>query len=103
MPSFDLFGFKFFFFSNEFKADGELEPVHIHVTDGSVLEKNSPKWWVGLNKCKRDDDQDLRHYGLKTSDLKKIEEIIKNNSSTIIEMWADFFKGYDIEIHNDVK
>jgi hypothetical protein len=21
-----------------------LEPVHIHVTDGSIMEKNAPKW-----------------------------------------------------------
>jgi hypothetical protein len=32
MPSFDLFGFKFFFFSNEFAAGDILEPVHIYVT-----------------------------------------------------------------------
>jgi hypothetical protein len=44
MPSFDLFGFKFFFFSNEFVAGDTLEPVHIHVTDGSIMEKNAPKW-----------------------------------------------------------
>ena len=103
MPSFDLFGFKFFFFRNEFKADGELEPVHIHVTDGSVMEKDSPQWWVGVKKCKRADDRDIRHYGLKTTDIKKIEEIISDNSSMIIDMWVDFFKGYDIEIHDDLK
>jgi hypothetical protein len=39
MPSFDLFGFKFFFFSNEFVSSDTLEPVHIHVTDGSIMEK----------------------------------------------------------------
>jgi hypothetical protein len=39
MPSFDLFGFKFFFFLNEFVAGNTLEPVHIHVTDGSIMEK----------------------------------------------------------------
>jgi hypothetical protein len=44
MPSFDLFGFKFFFFSNEFVVGNTLEPVHIHVTDGSIMEKNAPKW-----------------------------------------------------------
>jgi hypothetical protein len=45
----------------------------------------------------------LRKYGLKTSDLSKIEEIIICNSNLIIDMWNDFFVGYEIEIKDEVK
>ena len=104
MPTFSLFGYKFFFFSNEFSSDGKLEPVHIHVSDGNTVEPKAPKWWVGYGKCKIANErfENLSHYGLKKSDLKRIEEIICANSDMIIDMWYNFFKGYDIEIHNDL-
>jgi len=45
MPSFDLWGFKFYFYSNEFVIrDEKLEPVHIHVVKGSEMVKDAPKW-----------------------------------------------------------
>ena len=103
MPSFDILGFKFFFFSNEFVSEDKLEPVHIHVTNGSNMTKNAPKWWVGYGKCLRADDNNLTAYGLHNSDIRKIEEIIRQNSNMIINMWYSFYSGYDIEIIDELK
>lgn len=105
MPSFDLWGFKFYFYSNEFVIrDEKLEPVHIHVVKGSEMVKDAPKWWVGFNKCElADENIDFKKFGIKNSDLATIEKIICDNSNIIIDMWLDFFKGYNIEIKNNLK
>lgn len=86
-----------------FQTADTLEPIHIHVCDGKSMEPGAPKWWVGMGKCMRADKTDERKYGIKNSDLHRIEEIICANSSLIFEMWADFFQGYEIEIHDSLK
>lgn len=103
MPSFDLYGYKFFFWSNEFMGNGQLEPIHIHVSAGNV-GRNAPKWWVGHGKVSKADvnNINLKNYGIKQADIPKIESIICANSQYIFELWYEFFGEFGIE-HESVK
>ncbi len=103
MPSFDIGGFKFFFFSNEFIGE-KLEPVHIHVSAGAVGE-DAPKWWIGLNgKINQADvnDASLRNYNIKKKDISRIEALLRCNSNYIINLWLEFFEGHEITTHSSV-
>jgi hypothetical protein len=102
MPSFILFGFIFFFYSNEFIGE-KLEPIHIHVCKGEPLH-GAPKWWVGYGgKIEIAKLENIHKYGLKSSDLPLIENVISDNSDRIIEMWHNHFVGYKIDIWNNIK
>ena len=101
MPSFSLFGFRFFFFNNEYSGN-ELEPIHIHVCKGDPVH-GAPKWWVGYNKIKNCRLDNIKNYGFKKSDIPKIEQAIYDNRSMIIELWKNHFEGMEGEIHESVK
>lgn len=75
MPEvFRLFGMRFFFYANEHL------PMHIHVqnADGKARFNITPQVKLLFNK------------GLKPSDIKLAEAIIKENINTIIKAWEDF-------------
>ncbi|MDD6380815.1 MAG: DUF4160 domain-containing protein [Lachnospiraceae bacterium] len=102
MPSYTLFGYRFFFYSNEFKDAYNLEPVHIHVCKGRPSH-GAPKWWVGENKICRADNADVTDYGLKNSDIKFIEELILSNTDVIIKMWKEQFGENMLSYHSSVQ
>ena len=75
MPTiFILFGFKFFFWSNEH------DPIHVHVTKGGA----SAKYEVNPVKL-------VENYGMKSSELKMIESIIEENQEVICQHWNQYF------------
>ncbi len=77
MPEiFRFFGFSFFFYSKEH------EPVHVHVEGASGFAKfdYDGNAFV-LNKAQ----------GLKTGELKKIKEVIDENTDIIMARWDEYF------------
>ena len=72
MPTiFILFGFRFMFYSNDH------EPIHVHVMKGNIRAK----FPVTL----------VQNNGLKPSELKLVEHIIRENQEIIAEHWNRFF------------
>lgn len=78
MPTlFILFGYKFFFWSNEH------DPIHVHVSKGGSEAKYNVQT-VSL----------IENYGFKRNELRMIESIIEENKEVIKEHWhAYFMKG----------
>ncbi len=76
MPTlFIIFGYRFFFWSNDH------EPVHIHVSKGDAEAK-----YDVLNV------EIIENYGFKKNELKMIESIIEENKDIIIARWDEYFK-----------
>ena len=69
-------GFRFFFYSNEH------EPMHIHVEKGDSTAKFNliPAILV-------------KNQGMKSKDLRIIEEIISENQGLFIEKWKQYFSN----------
>lgn len=80
MPElFRFFGFVFFFYSREH------EPIHVHVEGNGGEAKFSLDEQTGLfvlQYC----------VGIKTNDLKKIQQVIKDNTEIIKQAWKVYFK-----------
>lgn len=75
MPTiFTLLGFRFMFYANDH------EPIHVHVIKGDVSAKFA-LFPVTL----------VKNNGLKKSELKLVEIIIKDNQEVIAEHWNKFF------------
>ena len=77
MPEiFRFFGFSFFFYSREH------EPPHIHVegADGKAVFDWNGDVFVLREK-----------YNIKTSDLKRIKNVIDENSDIILKRWQEIF------------
>ncbi len=71
-----IFGFSFFFYSKEH------EPVHVHVEGASGFAKfDYDGTAFVLNKAQ----------GLKTGELKKIKEVIDENTDIIMARWDEYF------------
>lgn len=76
MPTlFILFGYRFFFWSNEH------EPIHVHVNKG----ESEAKYNVETLEL-------VENYGFKKNELKMIESILEENKEVIISHWKDYFK-----------
>lgn len=76
MPTlFILFGYKFFFWSNEH------DPIHVHVSKGESEAKYKVQT-VSL----------IENYGFKRNELGMIESIIEENKEVIMEHWHACFK-----------
>lgn len=74
MPTiFTLLGFRFMFYANDH------EPIHVHVIKGDVSAKFA-LFPVTL----------VKNNGLKKSELKLVEIIIKDNQEVIAEHWNKF-------------
>ena len=77
MPEiFRFFGFSFFFYSKEH------EPIHVHIEGNggyAIFE------WNGESFVMIESD------GIKVSDLKKIKNIVSDNSDIIVKRWNDHF------------
>lgn len=76
MPTlFEIFGLRFFFFSNEH------EPIHVHAEngDGRVKIKVSPEIELVENK------------GMKPKEVKKVLKIVKMYQSEICDEWTKYF------------
>lgn len=79
MPTlFILFGYKFFFWSNEH------DPIHVHVSKGGSEAKYNVQT-VSL----------IENYGFKRNELRMIESIIEENKEVIKEHWNNYFKKGD--------
>ena len=75
MPTlFILFGYRFFFWSNEH------EPVHVHIIKGDSEAKYNV-----LNI------ELVTNHGFKKNELRLIESIIEENRDIIIERWKEYF------------
>lgn len=77
MPEiFRAFGFSFFFYSREH------EPIHVHVEGKGGFAKYA---WNGEAFVI------VEKHSIKTSDLKKIEMMIDENSDIIVKYWNNYF------------
>lgn len=76
MPTlFIIFGFRFFFWSNEH------EPIHVHVSRGdSEVKYNVENLEL------------IENFGFKKNELKIIESILEENKEIIAERWKEYFK-----------
>lgn len=78
MPTiFTLHGYRFMFYSNDH------EPIHVHVTRGSSRAKYNLFPSVAL----------VYNIGIKTSELRQIEEAIREHKEQIIEYWLAHFNN----------
>lgn len=76
MPTlFIIFGFRFFFWSNEH------EPVHVHISKGEA----EAKFNVATMEL-------IENYGFKKNELRMIESILEENKEIIEERWCEYFK-----------
>lgn len=76
MPTlFILFGFRFFFWSNEH------EPVHVHISKGDAEAK------YDVEKLEL-----IESFGFKRNELRMIESILEENREIIKERWNEFFR-----------
>lgn len=75
MPTlFILFGFRFFFWSNDH------EPIHVHISKGDSEAK--------FNVL---DLELVENFGFKRNELRMIESIIEENREIIIARWNEWF------------
>lgn len=76
MPTvFVINGFRFFFYSNE-----NNEPAHIHIEKA----EDSAKFWLNPVELEY-------NYGFSSGELRQIENIIQQNSETLILKWNEYF------------
>ncbi len=76
MPTlFILFGYRFFFWSNEH------DPIHVHISKGDAEAKYNVVT-LGL----------VENHGFKRNELRMIESIIEENKEIIIGRWNEYFK-----------
>ena len=78
MPEvFRLFGFTYFFFSREHK------PIHVQIEGAE-----------GYAVYELEGEDFVQRYsrGIKAGDLKRIENVLKENKDTITETWEAYFK-----------
>ena len=76
MPTlFYLFGYRFFFWSNDH------EPIHVHVSKGDSEAK--------FNVI---DVELIDNYGFKKNEFRLIESLIEENKEVIIARWKEYFK-----------
>lgn len=77
MPEvFRFFGYSFFFYSKEH------EPLHIHVEGNGGVAKFD---WNG------EEFEVKERQGIKSNDLKRIKQVIAENSDIITARWHDYF------------
>lgn len=74
-------GYRLFFFSNE---GNPLEPAHIHVRSGARVAK----FWIDPDIILADS------YEMNPTELKEIEQVVRENQSVIKEAWHDNFSGH---------
>lgn len=75
MPTlFILFGYRFFFWSNDH------DPIHVHVSKGD-------------EECKFNvlEVELVENHGFKKNELRLIESLIEENREIIIDRWKEFF------------
>lgn len=76
MPTlFILFGFRFFFWSNEH------DPIHVHISKGESEAKFNVE-----------NIELVENFGFKKNELKMIESILEENREIIIARWKEYFK-----------
>lgn len=76
MPTlFILFGFRFFFWSNEH------DPIHVHISKGESEAKFNVE-----------NIELVENFGFKKNELKMIESILEENRDIIIARWKEYFK-----------
>lgn len=81
MPTlFILFGYRFFFWSNEH------EPIHVHISKGGSEAKYNIL-----------DLELVENFGFKRNELRMIESLLEENREILIERWNDTFKKKDNE------
>lgn len=74
-----------YFWSNE----GEpLEPVHVHVSEGSPTSNATKIWITKHGKCYLCNNNSK----IPNRVLENIMDIIEARSSEVIQKWCDFFK-----------
>lgn len=81
MPTlFILFGYRFFFWSNEH------EPIHVHISKGGAEAKYNIL-----------DLELVENFGFKRNELRMIESLLEENREILIERWNESFKKIDDE------
>ena len=75
---FILFGFRFFFWSNEH------DPIHVHISKGDAMAKYNVETL-----------ELVENHEFKKNELKMIESILEENREVIIARWHDYFNKGD--------
>ena len=76
MPTlFIIFGFRFFFWSNDH------DPIHVHISKGECEAKFNVE-----------NVELIENFGFKKNELKMIESILEENKDIIIARWNEYFK-----------
>lgn len=73
--------YRFYFYSNEFQAQGFLEPIHVHVESS----ENEAKFWL-VPELSLASNQ-----GFRSKELSEIEKIIEERKEEIIQKWNQHF------------
>ena len=68
--------YRFYFYSHE-----PNEPPHIHID----RDDKSAKFWVNPVSL-------ARNLGFKANELRRIERIVEENESAILEKWNEYFE-----------
>jgi hypothetical protein len=67
--------YRFYFFSSD-----ELEPPHVHIKAGG----EQAKFWLDPVRL-------AANYGFKAHELNRIERLIKENQTKLLEAWNEYF------------
>jgi hypothetical protein len=70
-------GYRFFFYAND-----RQEPQHIHVR----RDENVAKFWLSPIRLERSG-------GFSRSELKSIQELLKEHRAELLEAWHDYFQS----------
>lgn len=77
-----------YFWSNENKP---LEPIHVHVSQGSPVPDSTKIWITKAGKCLLCNNSSK----IPAKTLKNIMEIIEARSAEVINKWCTFFGEID--------
>lgn len=95
MPSFKVLGYNYFFWSNEYQADGCLEPVHVHFCKGKPYH-GAPKIWINRDgRVAFAEDYSI-------DDASDVLEVASENAKELIAMWRKYFKNEMITFNEEV-
>lgn len=84
MPKYSEFKIKGYYLY--FTSKCIIEAIHAHASEKGLKERGSAKLWV----LKNGDSIVERQGSLSNTEIKAVQEFIKNNLSIIVTKWAEF-------------
>ena len=83
--------YRFFFYSNEFQAEGLLEPIHVHIESG----EKTAKCWL------EPEISFASNEGFRSKELTEIKNIVEDRQEEIIKMCIPLFDHFLLPIFNN--